>query len=130
MRMKRCPELKPNRFDALVVAAVVLLAAALGVRPFLTAQETALEVVVSIDGQEVARAALADYDGGVYESRGYTLRVAAADGRLTVEESDCPNQDCVHTGAIARGGQSIVCLPARFAVTIQGAADGYDLIAG
>lgn len=130
MRMKRCPELKPNRFDALVVAAVVLLAAALGVRPFLTAQETALEVVVSIDGQEVARAAFADYDGGVYESRGYTLRVAAADGRLTVEESDCPNQDCVHTGAIARAGQSIVCLPARFAVTLQGAADGYDLIAG
>lgn len=132
--MKRYPELKPTRWDALVVAAVVLLALALGARPFLQArQDGALTVVVSIDGREVERAALDTYCASgahSYESRGYTLTVAGADGRIRVTESDCPNQDCVHTGAISRAGQSIVCLPGRIAVTLEGAADDYDLIAG
>ena len=51
-------------------------------------------------------------------------------GAVRVSESDCPNQDCVHSGAISRAGQSIVCLPARVADTLEGAASDYDLIAG
>ena len=87
-------------------------------------------VEVSIDGETVERCALSTYEGGVYESRGYTLTVEAADGAVRVSESDCPNQDCVHSGAISRAGQSVVCLPARIAVTLEGAAADYDLIAG
>ena len=37
--------------------------------------------------------------------------------------SDCPTQDCVHTGTITRSGQSIVCLPARVSVVLTGGAD-------
>ena len=129
--MKRFPELKPTRWDALVVLAVLLLALGLSARPFLAARQAeALTVVVSIDGQTVERAPLDEYEGGSYESRGYTVRVAAENGAVRVAESDCPNQDCVRTGAISRAGQSIVCLPARVAVTIEGAAAGYDVIVG
>ena len=41
-------------------------------------------------------------------------------------------QMCIRdsSGAISRAGQSIVCLPARVAVTLEGAASDYDLIAG
>ena len=74
--------------------------------------------------------ASSNYEGGTYESRGYTLTVAVENGAVRVSESDCPNQDCVHSGAISRAGQSIVCLPARVAVTLEGAASDYDLIAG
>ena len=129
--MKRFPELKPTKWDALVVLAVVLLALGLAARPFLAARTAdALTVVVSIDGETVERMPLERYEGGSYESRGYTVRVAAEGGAVRVAESDCPNQDCVHTGAISRAGQSIVCLPARVAVTLEGAASDYDLIAG
>ena len=83
-----------------------------------------------IDGETVERCALSNYEGGTYESRGYTLTVAVENGAVRVSESDCPNQDCVHSGAISRAGQSIVCLPARVAVTLEGAASDYDLIAG
>ena len=49
--MKRFPELKPTKWDALVVLAVVLLALGLAARPFLAARTAdALTVVVSIDG--------------------------------------------------------------------------------
>ena len=129
--MKRFPELKPTKWDALVVLAVLLLALGLAARPFLAARTAdALTVVVSIDGETVERMPLERYEGGSYESRGYTVRVAAEGGAVRVAESDCPNQDCVHTGAISRAGQSIVCLPARVAVTLEGASAGYDVIVG
>ena len=129
--MKRFPELKPTKWDALVVLAVLLLALGLAARPFLAARTAdTLTVVVSIDGETVERVPLERYEGGSYESRGYTVRVAAEGGAVRVAESDCPNQDCVHTGAISRAGQSIVCLPARVAVTLEGASAGYDVIVG
>ena len=131
--MKSSPELRPNRYDALVVLVVLSLAALLAVKPFLAARavsDGALTVVVSADGRELDRAALADFGARTYESNGHTLTVFSADGSLAVAESDCPGQDCVHSGAISRAGQSIVCLPARIVVELVGTANGYDLVTG
>ena len=133
------PELRPNRYDALVVLVVLALAAALAVRPFLAArapQSGALTVVVSADGQEIDRFAPADLLDAprTYSYNGVTLTVAAEDGNgLRVSSSDCPTQDCVRTGTISRSGQSIVCLPARIVIQlIGGAADssGVDIVIG
>ena len=129
--MKRSPELKPTKWDTLVVLAVLLLALTLAARPYFAAKAAGeLTVSVAIDGETVERCALSAYEGGTYESRGYTLTVAVESGAVRVRESDCPNQDCVHSGVISRAGQSIVCLPARVAVTLEGASSDYDLIAG
>ena len=129
--MNRSPKLKPARWDALVVLIVLALAGLLAARPFLAAKTAGeLTVSISVDGETVERCALSTYEGGTYESRGYTLTVEEKDGAVYVASSDCPNQDCVHSGAISRAGQSIVCLPARVAVTLEGAASDYDLIAG
>ena len=129
--MKRSPKLKPTKWDALVVLAVLLLALGLGARPYFAAKSAGeLTVSISVDGETVERCALSTYEGGTYKSRGYTLTVEAADGAVYVASSDCPNQDCVHSGAISRAGQSIVCLPARIVVELVGAADGYDLVTG
>ena len=50
---------------------------------------------------------------------------------MRVEQSDCPSQDCVHTGTITRAGQSIVCLPAQIVVHLEGASeDAPDVIVG
>ena len=114
-----------------MVLAVLALAGLLAARPFLAAKTAGeLTVSISVDGETVERCALSAYEGGTYKSRGYMLTVEAADGAVYVASSDCPNQDCVHSGAISRAGQSIVCLPARVAVTLEGAASDYDLIAG
>ena len=127
------PELRPNRYDALVVLVVLALAAALAVRPFLAArapQSGALTVVVSADGQELDRLPLAQFGTHTYANNGYTLTVTAAGGAVSVTQSDCPGQDCVHSGAVSRAGQSIVCARARIVVELVGAADGYDLVTG
>ena len=67
------------------------------------------------------------------ESNGYTLHIHLTETEVWVETSDCPTQDCVRTGHISRGGQSIVCLPARVIVALEGgpaAEDGVDAVLG
>ena len=99
-----------------------------------------LTVVISVDGEEVERCALADFPDAdqQYSNNVYTLSVvpvSQSNGRLglKVESSDCPTQDCVHTGTITRSGQSIVCLPARTIITLEGGAaesGGPDVVIG
>ena len=40
------------------------------------------------------------------------------DGRVWMQEADCPNHDCVEKGAIAKTGQIILCLPHKLSVTV------------
>ena len=133
--MKRSPELKPNLWDILVVLAVVALAAASALTVWPGRDSGSLTAVVTADGEELDRFAPADLAAGprTYTPNGYTLTVTAEDGGLRVSEADCPTQDCVHTGAISRSGQSIVCLPARIIIQLTGGqADpgGVDVVIG
>lgn len=129
--MRRSPELRPTKYDALVALAVLLLAFALGARYWpARADAGTLTVVVTANGAALDRFTLGDAER-VYTSGGYTLRVAATAEGVCVAESDCPTHDCVRTGTISRAGQSIVCLPARVVVALEGAGGGgYDAVAG
>ena len=52
-------------------------------------------------------------------------------GNIRVKSAPCANQDCVRTGWISRGGQSIVCLPGRFVVELaaeSGENDDFDIV--
>lgn len=127
------PELKFNRFDALVALAVVLLAVASALWFYLPRQQSGeLTVVVSVSGAEQSRTPLADFTEATVTNRGYTLHITAENGGVAVTDSDCPTQDCVHTGRITRTGQSIVCLPAQVVVHLEGASspDAPDVIVG
>ncbi len=127
------PELKFNRFDALVLLAVAVLAAVTALWFYSPCGHSGeLTVVISVGGEETQRTVLSDFTESTVTSRGYTLRVAAEDGGVAVAESDCPTQDCVHTGVIRRAGQSVVCLPAQVVVYLEGSAasDAPDVIVG
>lgn len=140
--MRRSPKLRPTAWDALVVA--LTLALTIGSAWFVWGGEKEtgeLTVVVSVDGTEVERCPLAEYpqEGGTYSNGGYTLKADVRDAAdsgvpcIRVAESDCPTQDCVHTGEISRAGQSIVCLPARIIIQLEGGAvsgDGPDIVIG
>ena len=147
--MKNSPRLSPSKYDLLVVAAVLALAVCLGARfwgGLNAAPVQNLTVVVEIDGQETDRFALAQVmtEARTYTNNGITLTVAASGiieqdaqtGKqaetlgVRVMESDCPTQDCVHTGQISKAGQSIVCLPAHIVITLAGTSADYDVIVG
>ena len=131
------PELKFNRYDAVVAVIVVLLAVAVALWFYLPkTQAGRLTAVITQHGQEMRRVELTpgldkdltvELDDGTYH---LTVRISG-DG-VYVSDSDCPTQDCVHTGTIRRAGQSIVCLPAQVVIHLEGAAsaDAPDVIVG
>ena len=138
--MRQSPKLKPSLWDLPVILVVIALAV-IGAAVIWGGGETAgATVVVSVDGEEVERCALAEFPDAdrQYSYNGYTLTVSltetfSGEMGLRVSESDCPTQDCVHTGEISRSGQSIVCLPARIIIQLVGgaeSADGPDLVIG
>ena len=131
--MNSSPKLRPGLWDALVV----LVVAALAVGCAWTVwggqdRGTELTAVVSVDGVETERLALEEAERTIQAGR-YTLRLRLTETEVWVESSDCPTQDCVHTGHISRSGQSIVCLPARIIIRLEGGTvdkDAPDVVIG
>lgn len=127
------PELKFNRYDAVVAAIVALLAVAVALWFYLPkTQSGELTVVISTGGEETERVKLNNFTETTVTHNGYTLHITVDGSGVRVTDSDCPTQDCVHTGTITRAGQSIVCLPAQVVVHLEGAAsaDAPDVIVG
>ena len=132
MSSRPLPKLKPALWDALIYAAVALLAAAVLAATF-GGRSGDLTVEVSLGGEVVAQCPLAALqDPMTFTNNGVTLTVSPREEGVCVSSSDCPTQDCVHTGTIRRAGQSIVCLPGRMVVHLSGtpAADAPDVIVG
>ena len=53
----------------------------------------------------------------------YENVVTIKDGKAAITRSDCPGTDCVHSGWIHEAGRSIVCLPNRVELRIEGASE-------
>ena len=133
--MRPFPKLRPNIWDALVALTVVVLAVVCVGTMWFDSTDDGLQAVVVADGTEVERIALDTLPEPaelLVEANGYRLQLLLSPEGVVMAESDCPTQDCVRTGTIRRSGQSIVCLPARVVVTLEGAVtdDGPDLVIG
>ncbi|MDR3280063.1 MAG: NusG domain II-containing protein [Synergistaceae bacterium] len=80
---------------------------------------------ISVDGRVVARMAL-DRDASYSPGGLPSVRVAVRGGAVGFVGSDCPDKICVHTGFLARPGQSAACLPNR--VVVRVAAEDADAL--
>lgn len=126
------PELKPKPLDALVVLAVLLLGVATAWLAYGGENSGALTATVKHRGQVVARVELSSLteEKTVSIDGAYHLTVTLDRTGAAVTDSDCPGQDCLHTGRITRAGQSIVCLPEQVIVTLEGKAPSPDVVLG
>ena len=78
--------------------------------------------VVSVEGEETARYPLSeDRTVTLGDGRDWNL-LRIAGGRVAVTEASCGDLTCVDTGPIWRAGETIVCLPHRLMVSIEGGA--------
>lgn len=53
----------------------------------------------------------------------YTSHMIVKNGEVFIGESECPGNDCVHSGAIREAGRSIVCLPNHLEIRIEGTSE-------
>ena len=123
--------LRPSPWDALVVAAVLLLALALffGLVQRGGGSNDTLVCTVSQNAAVLDTITLSDTDPVQQKTYGdYTLEIGH--GQVRILSAPCANQDCVRTGRISRAGQSIVCLPGRFVVqlTAAGGSSDFDIV--
>lgn len=72
--------------------------------------------VVWLEGEKYACLSL--LEDSVTELKG--CRICVKDGRVYMEEADCPGQDCVHMKPISDEGQVIACLPNKIVLEIKG----------
>ena len=110
--------LKPKKGDLAAVFFVFICVAAFFI-PKLFAKDESAVAVVSVNGKEIARLDLSK-DTVLTVSEEYTAEICVEGGQVFIRESDCPGGDCVRTGKIGKKGQSIVCLPNKLTVRIEG----------
>lgn len=121
------PAMKKGDMVMLAVSAFLLAAALAGYLYRRAVPAPAgLTATVSINGRVVDTLRL---DGAglpvrrVYEAGGGFNTVYADENGAAVVEADCPDQRCVRSGPINRPGGSVICLPHRFVLRIEGAGD-------
>ena len=74
--------------------------------------------VITVDGVEQYRLNLRQDTTITVETRWGTNVITVSDGKISVTESDCPNQVCVSRG-FANSGMPIICLPHRLVITFS-----------
>ena len=111
--------MKIQRGDLILVALLLLLG---GVGWFtvhlVRTQNSPERIKVSAAGQEFELAlkdTLLMIPGPSGET---TLRIQ--NKKVWVEKAPCPNKLCMRQGKISRPGESIICLPNRIVITIEG----------
>lgn len=111
--------LKTHRNDAILIAALTLLGGALAVFLYATRQDGGY-ASVQVDGETVMELPLSEDARVVLGEGGHTNTLVIRNGTAQVVEADCPDQICVNHGAIRYAGESIVCLPHKLVVSVEG----------
>ena len=90
-------------------------------------KEDGAQVVVAIEGREIATYSL--FDNGEYPLNGGTNILHIENGVAWLTDANCPDKLCVRQGKIDKTGEVITCLPNKLTVTVKGAEsdDGLDV---
>lgn len=113
--------------DAVIIAVVLVLAAALTAVLAAGTQGDRLYAEVWQDNQLVERVALTDGTDRTIDLDGHNVIVLSGKS-ARMASADCRDQVCVRTGTLTRAGQVAVCLPNRVVLKIVGETGEIDAI--
>jgi hypothetical protein len=88
------------------------------------------EVVITIDGKEYMRLPLdVDVEIEIPGNHGGSNFLVIKDGYADIKEASCPDLLCVKQRKINANGESLVCLPNKVVIKVEGNEDdGVDAI--
>lgn len=115
--------------DWLAIGLVVILAAAILLCFLPAPADSAAYAQVYLDGQLVKTVDLRKDQSFRVDAR-YSNEISVTDGRIAFTASDCPGQDCVHSGSLHRPGRSLVCLPNRVEIRVISGQSDVDFVVG
>lgn len=114
--------LRFQRGDWLVIAAVLVLAACVAALFWPGGNAESAMLQIYRNGKLMQEISLSK-DQTLQVDGDYHNTVSIQNGRAAITRSDCPGEDCVHSGWISASGRSIVCLPNRVELRIVGVQD-------
>lgn len=127
--MVKQESLRFRKGDVLAIAAVVLLAVFVAVCFIPKDSSLPVQAEVYQDGVLLKTVPL-DRDTSFEVTGKYINRITVENGQIAITASDCPGEDCVHSGAIRSSGRSVVCLPNAVEVRVVNAASDVDFVVG
>lgn len=127
--MAKSEHLHFRKGDVLAIAAVLILALAVALSYLPQDPSGPVKAQVYLEGELVKTLSL-DEDTCFEISGAYTNEITVKNGQIAITASDCPGEDCVHSGAIKATGRSIVCLPNELEVRVISGASDVDFVVG
>lgn len=113
--------------DIIIIALALLAALALYLVSQISLGAQASFVVVTVDGEEVLRRPLAMEDRyEIAQDDGSLNILRVQDGAVWMEEANCRDGLCIRQGKMKNGAKTIVCLPHRVVVQLEGDAPAVD----
>ena len=126
--MTEAEKLRFRKGDWLAIGLVLILAVAV-FWCFLPGSEPAAYAEVYLDGQLYKTVSL--NENQTFSVAGqYVNEIAVKDGAIGFAHSNCPGQDCVHSGSIHTTGRSLVCLPNRVEIRVVSESSDVDFVVG
>lgn len=120
-----------NRNDIILIIVLSVFSALFTIYLF-TVTQHGNKVLVYVDGQLTGEYPLdTDTEVTIMGYNGGNNVMSISNGRVRMSEASCPDRLCIHQGSISRAGQSIVCLPNRVILRIEGKEPlDYDAVSG
>lgn len=108
----------------------VLLAAALVLLVYLPRGNTEAAVAQIYQNGKLVMTLPLDQPRELPVTGGYCNTITVRDGKIAITGSDCPGQDCVHSGWLDSPGRSLVCLPNALEIRVVAEQSEVDFVVG
>lgn len=121
---------KGDKIVALIVICIILISS-IGVFSYMKiAQGNHHIAEIKQDGKILKTIDLDKVSGNqvlkiYYDSTHYNT-ISIEKGRIKITDADCPDKICVKSGWISQAGETIVCLPHKLIIKIQGGTKNID----
>ena len=126
------PEKDNLRFrkgDLLAIGLVICIAISVILYFFPQGQQTAAQAQIYQNGELIKTVLLSEDQTFVVEGQ-YSCQITVKNGAISFTSSNCPGQDCVHSGSIQHAGRSLVCLPNKVEIRVISADSDVDFVVG
>lgn len=121
-----------KKADLIIIGVVLAIVGILAFFLYYVNGDSGSYVQVEINGKAVETVNLNEDFEKQYDIDGKTNTLVIKDGKASVSQANCPDGICVNHMPIRRSGESIICLPHKFVVTVineQGSDDEIDAVA-
>jgi len=121
--------MKLKKYDYVIFAILALITIASIAIPFIFSKDysNAL-VVIKVNGAEYKTIPLNTNSSIPVNINGNYNLISVENGKVHIEDANCPDKLCVRSGSISSPGKPLVCLPHKLTVEIEGVENKTDEI--